>query len=93
MTQSPTLALLAPRAIRSPARRSPHDRAAGAARVAAALAACDLDTALGVVAEMLLADRDGEATRRATADVLAHLVRYPLDRSPALGAFVAALTE
>ena len=91
--QSPTLALLAPRAIRAPARRAAYDLEAGRARVVAALAAQELDTALGVVAEMLAVARADAATGQAVAAVLAHLARYPLARSPALGAFVAALTE
>ncbi len=91
--QSPTLTLLAPRAIRSPARRAAYDIEAGRGRVVAALAAQELDTALGVVAEMLAAARADAATGQAVAAVLAHLARYPLARSPALGAFVAALTE
>ena len=58
-----------------------------------ALAEQDLDTALGVAAEMLVSARQAPATRQAAATVLAHLARHPLARSPALGAFVAALTE
>ena len=91
--QSPTLALLAPRAIRSPARRPAYDLDAGQRRIAEALAEQDLDTALGVAAEMLVSARQAPATRQAAATVLAHLARHPLARSPALGAFVAALTE
>ena len=90
---SPTLALLAPRAIRRPARRAAYDLHAGRGRVSTALAAQELDTALGVVAEMLVVARSAEATRGAVMAVLAHLARYPLARSPSLGAFVAALTE
>jgi hypothetical protein len=90
---SPTLALLAPRAIRSPARRAAYDLDAGRRRVDAALAAQDLDTALAVVAEMLVAARGAAATQAAVAGVLAHLARHPLCRSASLGAFVAALTE
>ena len=91
--QSPTLALLAPRAIRSPARRPAYDLEAGQRRIADALAKQELDTALGVAAEMLVSARQAAATRHAVAAVLAHLARHPLARSPALGAFVAALTE
>ena len=90
---SPSLALLAPRAIRSPLRHAIYDLVAGQRRTVAALAAQDLDTALGVVAEMLAAARGAVATQAAIVAVLAHLTCYPLARSPALGAFVAALTE
>ncbi len=90
---SPSLALLAPRAIRAPARRPAYDLAAARARIEAALAAQAHDTALGVTAEMLLAARGAAETRAAVAVVLAHCARYPLARTPALGAFVAALTE
>ena len=90
---SPTLALLAPRAIRSPARRAAYDIEAGRDRVIAALAAQQLDTALGIAAELLATARSAPATQGAVAAVLGHLARYPLARSPSLGAFVAALTE
>ncbi|MEO3474422.1 hypothetical protein AAFN86_21320 [Roseomonas sp. CAU 1739] len=90
---SPSLALLAPRSIRSPVRHAAYDLAAGQRRVSAALMVQDLDTALGVAAEMLLSARGAAATQAAIAAVLSHLARYPLARSPALGAFVAALTE
>ena len=90
---SPSLALLAPRALRAPARRVAYDLAAARARIEAALAAPALDTALGVAAEMLLAARGAPETRAGVTAVLAHCARYPLDRTPALGAFVAALTE
>lgn len=90
---SPTLALFAPRAIRSPARRPAYDLDAGRERVTVALAAQELDAALGVAAEMLAAARSAAATQGAVAAVLGHLARYPLARSPSLGAFVAALTE
>jgi hypothetical protein len=90
---SPTLALLAPRAIRSPAHGPAYDVDAGHDRVVAALAAQQLDTALGIAAELLAASRSAAATRAAVLAVLAHLARYPLARSPSLGAFVAALTE
>jgi hypothetical protein len=58
-----------------------------------ALATHRLDTALGVAAEMLATARFAAATHSAVTAVLGHLVRFPLDRSPSLGAFVAALTE
>ncbi|GGJ11527.1 hypothetical protein [Neoroseomonas lacus] len=90
---SPSLALFAPRAIRSPARRPAYDLEAGRERVTASLAAQELDAALGVAAEMLAAARSAAATRGAVTAVLGHLARYPLARSPSLGAFVAALTE
>ncbi|MBW6398617.1 hypothetical protein KPL78_12200 [Roseomonas sp. HJA6] len=90
---SPALALLAPRAIRAPLRRPAYALAAGQARIDAALAAQALDTALGVAAEMLLAARDAPETHQAVAALLVHCARHPLARSPALGAFVAALTE
>jgi hypothetical protein len=90
---SPSLALLAPRAIRAPRHPAPHDLDAARSRLDMALAAQEIDTALGVVAEMLVVARAAGATRQAVLDVLAHLARYPLARSPALGAFVAALTE
>ena len=93
MTHSPTLALMAPRALRSPARRQPYDLAAGRERVAGALAAFELETALGAVAEMLVVAPRDALTQAAVAAVLDHLARHPLSRSPALGAFVAALTE
>ncbi|MBR0651828.1 hypothetical protein GXW78_19315 [Roseomonas terrae] len=90
---SPSLALLAPRAVRSPAHGHAYDLDAGRARVGTSLAAQEIDTALGIAAEMLLAARDAEATRQAVIAILAHLARYPLARSPALGAFAAALVE
>lgn len=90
---SPSLALFAPKAIRSPARRPAYDLDAARERVATALAGQELDVALGVAAEMLAASRSAAATHSAVAAVLAHLARYPLARSPSLGAFVAALTE
>lgn len=90
---SPALTLFAPRAIRAPHRRPRYDLAAGQARIDAALAAQAIDTALGVAAEMLLAAREAPETRQAVAALLAHCARHPLARSPALGAFVAALIE
>ena len=90
---SPTLSLLAPRAIRRPAHRQAYDLDAGRRRVASALSEQELDTALGVATEMLVVSRVAATTRAAVLDVLAHLARYPLSRSPSLGAFVAALTE
>lgn len=90
---SPTFALLAPRALRRPRRPASYDPVAGQGRVVAALAVHDLDTALGVAAEMLVATPRAGQTLAAVATVLAHLARFPLSRSPALGAFVAALTE
>ena len=90
---SPSLALLAPRAVHRPSRPAPFDLAAARARIAAALGRQDLDAALGAAAEMLVAARQHPATQVAAAAVLDHLARHPLCRSPALGAFVAALTE
>ena len=90
---SPALALMAPRALRAPGRAKAYDLAAGRARIDAALEAGSVDTALGVAAEMLLSARHAAATRAAILRLLAHCARYPLARSPALGAFVAALTE
>lgn len=90
---SPALALLAPRALRRGPRPQAADPAAGPARITAALAAGDLDAALAAAAEMLLTAREAPATREAVAAILSHLAHHPLRRSPALGAFVAALTE
>jgi len=90
---SPALSLLAPRAIRVPLRRPVYDLGAGRTRIDAALAVQALDTALGVAAEMLLVARDAPETHQAVAAILTHCARHPLARSPALGAFVAALTE
>jgi hypothetical protein len=61
--------------------------------MAAALAAGDLDGALGQLADMLAAARDAPETLAATADLLAHLARHPFCRSPRLGALAAALTD
>jgi hypothetical protein len=90
---SPSLALLAPRALLVPPRAPGPDLAALSARVAAALAAQALDPALAAAAEMLAAGRGRPETAAAIAAILAHLARHPLCRSPALGAFVAALME
>lgn len=90
---SPSLALLAPRALRRPPRRHTEGPAEALARITAALAAGELDAALAAAAGMLLAAREAPATREGVAAILAHLAHHPLRRSPSLGAFVAALTE
>lgn len=90
---SPSLALLAPRALLVPRRSQGCNLPALAARITAALAAHNLDAALATAAEMLAAARERPETQAAIAAILAHLARHPLCRSPALGAFVAALME
>ncbi len=90
---SPSLALLAPRALLVPPRAPGFDAAAATARIAAALAEQDLDAALATAAGMLAAARERPETQAAIAAILGHLARHPLCRSPALGAFVAALME
>jgi hypothetical protein len=90
---SSSLALLAPRALRRPPRQSGQDAAEAAARITAALAEGRLEAALAAAAELLLTAREAPATREAVAAILAHLAHHPLRRSPALGAFVAALMD
>ncbi len=88
---SPTLAAFWPRALARPAARRGPDLAACRARMAAALAAQDIDAALAPVADMLLAAREDPATLAAIGALLAHLARHPLCRGTGLGTFAAAL--
>lgn len=90
---SPVLDAFLPRAIARPVRRPAPDLAAARARMDTALAEQDLGTALAALADLLILAREEPVTRAATAALLAHLARHPLCRSPALGAFAAALTE
>lgn len=92
-TPSPSLALLAPRALLTPSRALAFDSAAATTRITTALVAQNLDAALAAAAEMLAAARERPETQAAIAAILGHLARHPLCRSPALGAFVAALME
>jgi hypothetical protein len=85
-----TLAGLLPRCAR-PARGEPPAAAEVLAEVEAALERGSLWSALGSFAEARLADADPRAWEAAGRRVLLHLARHPLDRDPALGAFVAAL--
>ena len=90
---SAILAGVWPEAIARPVVANPPDLAAAVARVEAALARFDLDAALAVLAEMLLAARGAPQTQAAAAAILEFLGRHPLCRSPRLGAMAAALTE
>lgn len=92
-TPSPSLALLAPRALLTTSRALAFDSAAATTRITTALVAQNLDAALAAAAEMLAAARERPETQAAIAAILGHLARHPLCRSPALGAFVAALME
>ncbi|WP_137124809.1 hypothetical protein [Roseomonas sp. HF4] len=90
---SPTLDGVWPRAVARPAAPAAPDLAAARALMAAALAAGDIDGALGQLADMLAAARRAPETLAAAAALLAHLACHPFCRSPRLGALAAALTD
>jgi hypothetical protein len=90
---SPTLDGMWPRAIARPAAPPAPGPAARRTLLEAALAAGDLDGALGQMADMLAAARGAPETLDAARLLLGHLARHPFRRSPRLGALAAALTE
>lgn len=87
------LAHALPRAVAAAPAAAPQDLAAVAASLEDALERPEPDTALAILAAMLIAARGAPETEAAARAVLRQAARRPLWRSPAFGALAAALAE